>query len=343
MIPLELLEKLHASEPRDHVYALKPILPKILQPVKVDYNAPVGQVFQEATRGYASYLQRVDFLNYATMKSDIQDLPSWAVDWSLQKQPPSFPRNHYNDSSRNRPQCVDFSTDSSIMKVRGLKILEFDDCFSELFPPRMTSVSDVPLIETVRSLSLVPASETRYGIIFRKFLCRAYGTDEESKARAQKISVFSKFLDLFDFDTRLRYRPWTEAQNFENWYRRLIADTTTSGGIDLHDGTSIGDQLQQPMHWGMYHARARNERYLGEILAACDGKRLFMAGEKIGVCWPEARAGDQLIRVKDKTQYERLLILRPKGHQFLLVGHAVLSEVTLGEWNESELQWFQLI
>lgn len=95
--PRNFLEGLSASEPRDYVFALKPILQNILQSVKVDYSASVGQVFREATQGYVSYTQRLDIMGYATIKSDIPDLPSWAADWRSQKTPLGFPL--YNPQS----------------------------------------------------------------------------------------------------------------------------------------------------------------------------------------------------------------------------------------------------
>lgn len=216
------------------------------------------------------------------------------------------------------------------MKVKGLRVLEFGDClFSEIFPPRTLSA-----MASTRPAGQQKSPIVQDGIIFHSFLQRAYETIRNTETSGHTKSIFSKLCVLM---TDRAFNP----QQFENWYRLLVANTT-SRAFNVQDAVNVRDYLQKPLDLATYEAHILKKYEVDVALSCCEQKRLFMAGDKIGVCWPDARVGDQLVHMRYRVD-DHWLILRPRGDQFVLVGHAVLGEKTPKEWDESRLQSFELV
>jgi len=71
---------MQASEPRDKIYALRSVFSEIFGPMKVDYDAPVSNVYNETTARIITHDQSLEILKEAG-RDGSWGVASWAVDW----------------------------------------------------------------------------------------------------------------------------------------------------------------------------------------------------------------------------------------------------------------------
>lgn len=334
--PSAFLENLCSSEPRDYVYALKAILPNTLKPIKVDYEAPIGQVYAEATKAVILHRQSLEILQYASIETEIPGLPSWAANWGLQEKAIRRPRQYDNDWRRNKDKsCVDFSLDNSIMKLRGLRVLKFSDCLSDVLP--LTDSTTVSLLGLHANQDSV---ETRHGIISRGFLHRIYREERHMTGPGTGESIIDKLLYLVVSNNDSFSSSRVKTQVAEKWLRVLI-NGDTSQKFDFHDADAVRERLGL-VPWRTFAEFANGNSELKGFLQACEHKKVFMAEGKLGLCWANTRVGDTLVRVQDHGAYQKLLVLRPHGNQFTFIGHTMLAQEKLEDWNESDVEWFEI-
>ena len=77
---MEALGLQQVTNPHDRIYAVMGLAPWLQ--LKVDYDAPLGKVFEEATLQIMWASKRFDFIQYAGIRSSNSlRLPSWAIDF----------------------------------------------------------------------------------------------------------------------------------------------------------------------------------------------------------------------------------------------------------------------
>jgi hypothetical protein len=91
---LKTLAHKKATEPHDHVFALRSLYPSILGNIPIDYSMDISALFCEAAAALiesSAMLSQV--LHYATFEATTkkQYLPSGVPDWTVQRDSPSWP------------------------------------------------------------------------------------------------------------------------------------------------------------------------------------------------------------------------------------------------------------
>jgi hypothetical protein len=95
--PTDLLDAMahkKATEPRDHVFALKTLHSDILSDIPIDYLVDISALFCEAAAALIKwYAVPSQVLHYATcaVAAKRKDLPSWVPDWTVQESVSPWP------------------------------------------------------------------------------------------------------------------------------------------------------------------------------------------------------------------------------------------------------------
>jgi hypothetical protein len=77
-----------ATEPRDHVFALKDLYSEILGRIPIDYSMDISALFCKAAAaliGGSATLSEILHYAICAVVAKEQDLPSWVPDWTVQE------------------------------------------------------------------------------------------------------------------------------------------------------------------------------------------------------------------------------------------------------------------
>ncbi|KAL8824757.1 MAG: hypothetical protein Q9170_008053 [Blastenia crenularia] len=123
-----------STDPRDKIYALIGMVDHRLAPLP-DYRASTREVFIS----WAKYMLNTDtslkVLHYAgiDLASSITDPPSWVSDWTIRHRSTNLGADdeltRYRSSGSSR-SCIQFSTDSDCITVRGIILDKIERCIS---------------------------------------------------------------------------------------------------------------------------------------------------------------------------------------------------------------------
>jgi hypothetical protein len=118
---LMMAQTKYSSEPRDKIYAVRPIMPDMFKDIVVDYGKSVQEVFTEGTRAVIENTESLEVLLFRSTTELSTTMPSWAVDWSntdhliqLIQQGARLPT-----TSATAPVRIAFSNDSQVLNIHG--------------------------------------------------------------------------------------------------------------------------------------------------------------------------------------------------------------------------------
>ncbi|KAH0430070.1 hypothetical protein CcaCcLH18_08016 [Colletotrichum camelliae] len=132
-----------ASEPRDKIYALRALSPGVLGKMRVDYQQPIGEVFQEATRLMVEEEDSLRVLYFSNREKTTagvpwDTLPSWTVDFATEDAEMRGSHKYYYKSlcaasGGSRPVFA-FSRDGRSVHLRGVRVGRVTSPVSDIFP-----------------------------------------------------------------------------------------------------------------------------------------------------------------------------------------------------------------
>lgn len=289
------LEALQATDPRDHVFAIRSVFENVLETVEVDYDAPPAEIFRKATA--AVILTTSDLyivVHYAHLQSPLEELPSWAADWGLQEPAPEWESTYkrtFFDHSYERPAtsrrllfprtragehgkpAVSFSEDFRKMHLTGKVIFTLQDLLSAKFTGALLMRKDGARQGSGHLGDIVTLREYLRRVFY---LAKSQGPDTvnipELLGRVNSAQLEAAVFGVWNLSSRRGYYSdlptmceALDADKDGTLYEKLL--TTNDMGISSASRVPFAD-------WA--------------------GKRLFCAEGRTGLCCARASPGDSV-------------------------------------------------
>ena len=123
---LYLITNKKCKDLRDRIYGIASLFPeKLRQKIPIGYSVTIPECFSSATRAIAEICHSVEFITWKSpkhtqlTKSELDELPSWSIDWSSDDFP--VPLSHiFRSRSATRPSFK-FANDK-ILQLRGVRV-----------------------------------------------------------------------------------------------------------------------------------------------------------------------------------------------------------------------------
>ncbi|KAH7121662.1 heterokaryon incompatibility protein-domain-containing protein [Dactylonectria macrodidyma] len=345
---LEILSK-QSSEPRDKIYALKNVFPEVFADMVVDYEAPVSDIYQKATRMVIEHDNSLEILKEANRVTR-WNVSSWALDWDADFTARMYSGVPEGNCSTPKP-LVKFSPDSRSIFLMGRIVGEIS-CVSfghiYLAPP----VDEVPQAKLANGeVWTGPSGDKLRGFFntIHKFFAAVHehtrGTDNSEIDLLGQLEILLAFLvgDHYAFEKGRLPRKFMDPLCERLWapmakglQKRPWNDATTKAlRQHLDDTEEVIVRGQMPGVFELFLWRATSKFGMDKLFYMADG-RIGLSDERI-------RQGDQLAVF---AGLGNPVLIRPtSGGSFTWIGQAISTGVMDGEeWagKEKECRWLEI-
>jgi len=349
---LDLLSK-EASEPRDKIYALKNVFQTVFADTEVDYSAPVGEIYNRATRAIISSDKSLDILMEAN-RARKWNVASWALDWDAENAERVSTGLPMWNCSADSDAVFKFSDDSKVISLQGIVLTTITCVAQDKVHLHIPANAFMP-----GDIGDIDSSLTKFKPFFRALvgffnkLHQIHGPNPQpGLGLLQKLEALLTILLRDDY-------AFGDGQVPRTFLDRLY--------LFLHDeynsvllegkGPRVPTETQEEIDTALvdcppgfrYLAPEGPFRlFLWKITGKVGMEVLFYGeGGEMGLSYPNIQVGDIVAAV---AGLGNPLVLRPcpesgEGFRFSLIGNAAVTGVMKGEaWPREgrDLRWFDI-